>query len=93
MANDEQTSTCSSYSYAREQQTQENVNNERAPSCTEAQELWSPPPFVPEEPFGVLDDWAKLLGSNVQPTPPTSEFQEIQQEFRKLEQSFQELQQ
>ena len=96
MANDEQTSTCSSFSNAREQLES---FNEHAPSNTEPQELnlWSPPAtFGAEEAFGVLpqiDEWAKLLDSNVQPVAPSSESQEILQQIQKLEQSFQQLRQ
>ena len=91
MANDSQTSPCSSFSNAREYP--ENFN---ALLSTEPQELdlWSPPPATSkEESFLPLidDEWInKLVGSNVQPAPPSSESQE---QIRKLEQIVKNLQQ
>ena len=95
MADDSQTSPCTSFSNAREQQYPENFI---ALLSTEPQEpdLWSPPPDTSkEESFLPLidDEWInKLVGSNVQPAPPSSESQEIQQ-IRKLEQRVRKLQQ
>lgn len=98
MVNDEHTSTCSSFSNAREQQELENFNEQALPSIEQELNLWSPPPATlgQEEPFGVLpsiEEWAKLIGSNVQPDPPRSESHEIQQEIRRLEQSVEKLRQ
>lgn len=88
MASEEQASTLSPFSDAREQQQNEHINEP-----TEQLNLWSPPPalFGQEEPLADLppiDEWTKLI----QPTPPSPELQKVKEMVLKLEQSVERLQ-